>query len=613
MTTQAQSPHGASVATEPGLPRLAQGVEIPRASGGHLTLMEPVHSEARSRRWRASDPEGRHYDVLFIAASEDPGPLLAPEVDEGICGWEHERVMLGDHSALIFAEDHLRPLASAIPYPTEGEGPSDGSEELAARFGLAMALGELFEMLHVIGEALVVHGDMDAFALKLGAAPPEAVMRWPELLHPASSPPHGGSFKGYGLDAPEVTGEVIREIDQRADVFMLGVLVYALFSGKVPTPGLEKITARLPRLRAFNPAVPIGVDACVRRALSRLPEDRFETITAFLDALRAAFEGAERRALEGEDRRVWISCASHTDIGRMKREHHPINQDTHLSIFDPGCGWGLFAVMDGVSRADIGSGELASWVARNTLEAQWHTRANTPIYGRRFEGVTPYPINLLTAMAQRAHHEVLDWLKLLLVNEEGHPKRSTPCTTLAGVGIFGDRCALTSAGDSPIYLVRLDPSPRGSGAPGFIEQLTVDQNGGLENMRRGLGLTDALTVANAGWLNMAVGRVQWQLDPPTPTAAALDCDTSTFRLLPGDLLLITSDGIPDAFAPQSEREILRVLRETLGECPSDLIRGEAELSAAVRELIREADGRGGRDNMTAILLAVGPHTSTMAM
>ena len=77
-----------------------------------------------------------------------------------------------------------------------------------------------------------------------------------------------------------------------------------------------------------------------------------------------------------------------------------------------------------------------------------------------------------------------------------------------------------------------------------------------------------------------------------------------FRLLPDDLLLLTSDGIPNALGNQPEHAILKLLQETLGDGPRD----EAALQRAARRLVDEANHHGGKDNLTAVLVSIAAPT-----
>jgi serine/threonine protein kinase len=113
-----------------------------------------------------------------------------------------------------------------------------------------------------------------------------------------------GSHGGQGLTgeydvlgtpdymAPEQALGRTASADQRSDQYSLAVIVYEMLAGRVPFIGdteiniLSQVVAdEPPALDALAPEVPARVAACVRRALSKLPEDRFETIDDFASAL----------------------------------------------------------------------------------------------------------------------------------------------------------------------------------------------------------------------------------------------------------------------------------------------------------------------------------------
>jgi len=238
----------------------------------------------------------------------------------------------------------------------------------------------------------------------------------------------------------------------------------------------------------------------VRRALARTPSGRHAAVEDVRQELEAAFAAAPGRKLVGEDQRIWVNWGSSSEIGHHKMERYPVNQDAVLQLFDPAVTWGLFAVMDGVSRSDIGTGELASWVARTTLEEGWNLKRNTPIYGRVFEGESPYPENVLQKLAELAHTRIFRWLELLMLTPEAVPGTRAMATTLSAVGIFRNRAAVCSVGDSPLYLVRLGASPETSD----VEQLNIEQNVALHGLKRGVDPVEALT-------NPAAASLAWAL------------------------------------------------------------------------------------------------------
>jgi len=98
-----------------------------------------------------------------------------------------------------------------------------------------------------------------------------------------------GSIKGKApYMAPEqILGE---QVDRRADVFSLGVLLFEvttrsrLYSGKGDATAMKLIIdGYVPELAELRPGYPVELAAIVRRALARDPNDRYPTAQALID------------------------------------------------------------------------------------------------------------------------------------------------------------------------------------------------------------------------------------------------------------------------------------------------------------------------------------------
>jgi len=81
-------------------------------------------------------------------------------------------------------------------------------------------------------------------------------------------------------------------IDHRADIYSLGVILFEMLTGKVPFGGegygeiiVKHITAAVPSPRAINPRLPASVESIILRALAKAREDRFQTMDEFGAAL----------------------------------------------------------------------------------------------------------------------------------------------------------------------------------------------------------------------------------------------------------------------------------------------------------------------------------------
>ncbi len=80
--------------------------------------------------------------------------------------------------------------------------------------------------------------------------------------------------------------------DQRTDLYALGTIMYELLAGKTPFTGdssmvvmAQHLNGTAPRLDRVNPSVSPPLAAIVARCLARNPRDRYEDMTALIDAL----------------------------------------------------------------------------------------------------------------------------------------------------------------------------------------------------------------------------------------------------------------------------------------------------------------------------------------
>ena len=186
----------------------------------------------------------------------------------------------------------------------------------AMRGGERFTLERVCELGQQIAEALgyahrkgVIHRDIK---------PANILMTSPEAY--GSERPRITDFGVAKLTAGEVTttGQLLgtpafmppeqftgSPVDGRADLFSLGVILYALSTGEQPFPG-ETMTAvsykvvhtePVPPAR-FNRAVPAGLDAAILKCLAKSPADRYQTgeeLAGALAALRGAPESTVMR------------------------------------------------------------------------------------------------------------------------------------------------------------------------------------------------------------------------------------------------------------------------------------------------------------------------------
>jgi serine/threonine-protein kinase len=82
-------------------------------------------------------------------------------------------------------------------------------------------------------------------------------------------------------------------LDGRSDIYALGCVLYEMLGGDPPFTGssaqailARKMVDQIPNLRTVREMVPFTVERAVRKALARLPADRFATATQFAEALK---------------------------------------------------------------------------------------------------------------------------------------------------------------------------------------------------------------------------------------------------------------------------------------------------------------------------------------
>ena len=101
-----------------------------------------------------------------------------------------------------------------------------------------------------------------------------------------------GSVMGtpYYMSPEQCEGRA--EIDHRADIYALGVILFEMLTGKIPFGGegygeiiIKHVTVPPPAARSIIPDLPLVLDMILFRALSKAPEQRFQSMAAFRDAL----------------------------------------------------------------------------------------------------------------------------------------------------------------------------------------------------------------------------------------------------------------------------------------------------------------------------------------
>ena len=154
--------------------------------------------------------------------------------------------------------------------------------------------------------------------------------------------------------------------------------------------------------------------------------------------------------------------------------------------------------------------------------------------------------------------------------------------TCVAVLLEGNQATLASVGDSRIYLVR----------DGHLSSLMIDDDLATHLIQMGQTPTQAYQTPSAAALINCVGEFQKDSENKL-IPAPMKPQISNINLLPGDHLILCSDGIPDYGGideEDAERNIVKIISEAYTP------------SRAAFELITLANLGGGGDNLSCIVL-----------
>jgi PPM family protein phosphatase len=248
-----------------------------------------------------------------------------------------------------------------------------------------------------------------------------------------------------------------------------------------------------------------------------------------------------------------IRFSATTDVGRL-RDH---NEDNYL-VDKKLC---LFVVADGMGGH--AAGEVASALAVRIIHEELRKERDTIAAAGESRGGGRTILLLLEQSVQRA---------CARIHEEARAdtaKRGMG-TTLSALLIVGPHGYIAHVGDSRIYLLR----------DGRIQQVTEDHTVFNELVKRGKLTREQIEkVAQKNAITRAVGVYE-----------RVEVDTLTIEVLPGDQFLLASDGLHGYIAHQAELEPYF---------------DEADPQAATDGLVELANKKGGKDNITAVLVRLG--------
>ena len=253
-----------------------------------------------------------------------------------------------------------------------------------------------------------------------------------------------------------------------------------------------------------------------------------------------------------------VEVAGKTDPGRVR----PNNEDN----FGYDSRYGIFVVCDGMGGQ--AAGEVASKMGVDILLDYFRQDSGSgPHHGN---GQPPAEAPGSLSPAARSLDQAIH-LANHKIYEAGQQEsgRSGMGSTIVAALVRGHALSIGNVGDSRIYLIR----------QGEIQQLTEDHSLVMEQVRQGyITREQAQQSEMQNVILRALGSEE-----------ELDVDVEDLVAMPGDLILMTSDGLTRHL---DDPEILKI------------ITASSTLEGMCSDLIQAANQRGGDDNITCLLLRI---------
>ncbi|MGH7612705.1 MAG: protein kinase domain-containing protein, partial [Gemmatimonadales bacterium] len=512
-------------------------------------------------------------------------PHILPLYDSGEAG-----------GLLFYASPHIEGETLRDRLSRERQLPVEEAVEIARQVASALAQAHSHDVLHrdIKPENILLQGD-EVIVADFGIARAITAAGGEKLTETGivvGTPAY--------MSPEQAMGEPV--LDGRSDVYSLGCVLYEMLTGEPPYTGptaqailARRLTDPVPPLTTVREQVPATLEQAIRKALARVPADRFATATRFAEALGR--RGTERAPVVVGRR--WVGWAigavalAVAGVGGtlfVSRSSTAGSLDSDLVAVAPfnvrGAGLSLWSegLVEYLSRSLDGAGELRT-VSPSVFLRGWSGAAD-PASARDLGRRTGARLVVFGSLVRGGLDSVRLRATLLDVADgQSQAEVEVPGDTLA-IDRVADSLAvslLRELGRSrPVAAVRNAPFS-GASLPALKEFLRGEQfyrrgqyDAALAHHARAAALDSSFALAYRRMsLDLGWGPPRSEAFEP-PSTYVLKAAALNHGLTMRDSLLIAADSCSNAltFGPESDAGLLRhrlfsMLNEAARRFPGD--------------------------------------------
>jgi serine/threonine protein kinase len=164
---------------------------------------------------------------------------------------------------------------------------------------------QLASALHYIHEQGIIHRDIKSSNILMRDENYAYLADFGLAKHPDFD--DSLTLSGYLIGTPEYMAPELAETgaSPSSDIYALGILLYQMLTGHVPFRGISPLNVYLKHMREWpvapsvlNPSIPPEVEQVVLRALTKNPDERYQTAQDFNTAYQHALAQASARPSE---------------------------------------------------------------------------------------------------------------------------------------------------------------------------------------------------------------------------------------------------------------------------------------------------------------------------